>query len=109
MTTSLGISQFRLLSIHRKTSILSSSFGFAGNQVRVGRQVVNRRRKMLDEIMNDPLYRQNAQRDARLVDDREMAIAALFHPSNARADRIFGRNPNETGGPPSCPASRQHL
>src|SRR5262245_60361735 len=68
-----------------------------GEHVGVGRQAVNRGRKMLYEIMYDAFYRQDAYRSAGRVNNGKMAVAAFLHAADGGADRFARLNDDRVG------------
>src|SRR4051794_41117966 len=55
----------------------------------VGRQVVDRGGEVLDQVVHDPLGRQDADRPAGLVEHRQVAVAAFLHAGRGEADRVL--------------------
>ena len=84
-------------------------FGSLLDHVKGRGQVINRRRKMFDQVMHDPFDREDPHDATDLVDDREMAIAALFHATNSSADRFLAVNGYGIRGHTLCDREGQGL
>src|SRR5262245_25541866 len=69
---------------------VSCPFRLLGDGVGVRGLVINRRGKVLDQVMDDPLDREDAHRTAVLVHDGQVAVAALLHAPDGGGDRLLG-------------------